>query len=147
MLIDQNEKFIWSKALFISIGLHILIFTMFNIQFTIHPESFKPRFNFLGSILSKNDVTIYNNPKKYRAPNVGESTIKNLSFTEHPDQTLNSFQSEKPRQQKNFSAEKYYIKSNLMKAIDTQTTLDDTDPFDELKIEINPYNPLTLPVK
>jgi len=149
----MNSKFlVWTSFLIASL-IHLAFFNLTTFVFTIDPAALKPKFFFLGPILSKNDVKWTSPRNNNPSPS---SVFKNMRSTKYTlksmgsdivDRTENPFaigSIKKPlTHQTNASQKKIVIKS-IFENLHEKEVVDKADIQQRLdsELKIQPYKPL-----
>ena len=149
----MNRKFLVWTSLLIALLLHLAFFNLTTFVFPIDPAAFKPKFFFLGPILSKNDVKRTSPRNNKPTPNSvfknmrsTENTLKSMS-SEIEDRTENPFaigSIKKPlTPQTDVSQKKIVIKSTF-ETLPEKEVIDEADIQQRLdwELKIQSYKPL-----
>jgi len=148
----MNTKFLVWTSLLIALLLHLAFFSLTTFVFPIDPAALKPKFFFLGPILSKSDVKQVLPSNDYPAPNSMKGTHSREDYLKSVgskivDRTENPFAIsaiKKPLMpQTDASERKIVIKSTFEASLEKE-------PVEEAEVEqpirselkIRPYKPL-----
>ena len=149
----MNSKFLVWTSLLIALLLHLAFFNSTTFVFPIDPVSLKPKFFFLGPILSKNDVK--RTPPRHNNP-TPNSVIKNMRFAENSlesngfetaDRTENPFaikSIKKPLSPQTEALQKKIVIKSTFETFPEKEAGDEVDEQQRLGLElkIQPYKPL-----
>jgi len=147
----MNRKFVLYTSVLIAFLCHLFLFNFFTFEFPIGQDSPKPKFFFLGPILTQNDVKQNAPPNQDRQ---GQVTIKNMGSTKKlgnkdPDPKQNPFAIKTIKKplaaQASNAQEKITMKSTFETSLKSDALQEDAPPErPEMELDIRPYRSLRI---
>jgi len=149
----MNSKFLVWTSLLIALLFHLAFFNLTTFVFSIDSAAFKPKFFFLGPILSKNDVKQTSSRNNNPTPN---SVFKNMRSTEDTlklmgskivDRTENPFaigSIKKPLTPQTDASQKKVVIKSTFETLPEKEAVEEADMQQRLdsELKIQPYRPL-----
>ena len=149
----MNSKFLVGTSLLIALLIHLAFFNLTTFVFPIDPAALKPKFFFLGPILSKNDVKRTSPRNNNPTPNSMFKNMRSIKNTlkstgsEIVDQTENPFaigSIKKPLTPQTDALQKKIVIKSTFETLPEKKAVDEAGTQQRLdsELKIQPYKPL-----